>query len=147
MIQPFDDKHFMKLAYEQALLAEEKDEVPVGAIIVQKGQVIAKAHNQTEQLNDATAHAEMLAITSAMENLSSKYLDDCTLYVTLEPCIMCGGAIEHAHIKNIVYGAKDEKKGCLSYTPSVFNKKVKVQGGIMEDECSEILRNFFQKKR
>lgn len=147
MIKVYNDEHFMKVAFEQAQIAAEKEEVPVGAVIVQNDHIIAKAHNQTEQLNDATAHAEMLAITAAMENLSSKYLDDCTLYITLEPCVMCGGAIEHAHIKKIVYGASDPKKGVLQYQPSIFNKKVTLIGGILETECSEILRDFFKKKR
>jgi tRNA(adenine34) deaminase len=108
----------MKLAFQQAELALEQDEIPIGAIIVQNKKVIAKAFNQTEQLGDATAHAEMIAITSAMNFLGSKYLKDCTLYVTLEPCMMCGGAIDHAHIERVVYGAKDEKKRiyCLSTT-------------------------------
>lgn len=147
MIEPFNDEHFMKLAFQQAELALEQDEIPIGAIIVQNKKVIAKAFNQTEQLGDATAHAEMIAITAAMNFLGSKYLKDCTLYVTIEPCMMCGGAIDHAHIKRVVYGAKDEKKGFTVYQPPVLNKKIDIVSAIMEDECGNILTNFFKKKR
>ena len=147
MINAFDDNYYMRQAYLLAELAEQEGEVPVGAIIVQNNQIIAKAYNQVEKLADATAHAEMLAITSAMDFLGSKYLKDCILYVTLEPCLMCSGAIDHAQIKKLVYGASDKKKGVSVYTPAVLGNKVEIIGAVMEQECSDILTNFFKKKR
>lgn len=141
------DKQFMEQALVQAQQAFDKDEVPVGAIVVCKGKVIAKGYNQTEQLKDATAHAEMVAITSAANYLGSKYLEACTLYVTLEPCAMCACASNWSHLTRIVFGAYDAKKGFLSNSWRVQHPKAEVIGGIMEKECGEILRTFFKKLR
>ncbi|OYT15801.1 MAG: tRNA-specific adenosine deaminase [Bacteroidetes bacterium 4572_77] len=115
--------------------------------MVFNNRIIAKAHNLTQTLNDVTAHAEMQAFTAAANTLGGKYLKDCTLYVTLEPCIMCGGAAMWTQISNIVYGAKDEKKGCSSLKQSVYHPKTKVTGGVLQEECSLLLKSFFQKKR
>ena len=140
------DKHemFMRKALEEARLAEEEGEIPVGAVVVCKGRVIARAHNQTERLNDVTAHAEMLAITSATSLLGGKYLNDCTLYVTLEPCVMCGGALAWAQLGELVYGAADPHRG---YAPSVLHPKTNVVTEVLENECGELVKNFFAKKR
>ncbi len=146
MIKPFDDEYFMRQALKEAQNAFDKDEVPVGAIVVAKDQIIARGHNLTEQLNDVTAHAEMLSITSAAEYLGGKYLKDCTLYVTLEPCVMCAGALNWSQITKIVFGAKDEKRGALKHN-SLFHPKTEIIGDILADECGELMREFFQKKR
>lgn len=143
----FGHDYFMQQAFKQAEEAFDKDEIPVGAVVVCNDLVIAKAHNLTETLNDVTAHAEMLAITSATEYLGGKYLHDCTLYVTLEPCPMCAGALSWAQITRVIYGARDEKRGCSKHTPSLFHPKTVILGGEMEDKCSEIIKRFFQKKR
>ncbi len=134
----------MQVALNEARIAMDKGEIPIGAIIVCHDKIIAKAHNQTETLNDATAHAEMLAITGAMATLGSKYLKDCTLYVTVEPCLMCAGAIHWAQIPKIVYGTKDRKKGYSSYSTKIFSQKTKVISGILEKESTEILSSFFK---
>lgn len=150
MLKPFGDEHFMKMALKEAQTAYEMDEVPVGAVIVCKGQIIARGHNLTQQLNDFTAHAEMQAYTSATEFLGGKYLDKCTLYVTLEPCVMCAGAAYHTKIGKIVYGASDDKRGfsnCNFGTRPVIHPKTELTSGILESECSEILKVFFAKKR
>ncbi len=143
------DKHeiFMRKALEEARLAEEEGEIPVGAVVVCKDRVIARAHNQTERLNDVTAHAEMLAITSATSALGGKYLNDCTLYVTLEPCVMCGGALAWAQLGELVYGAADPHRGYDRLTPAVLHPKTKVTGGVLEAECGELVKKFFTKKR
>jgi len=141
------DEEFMKMALAQAQIAFENDEVPVGAVVVCKGKVISRGHNQSEQLKDATAHAEMLAITSAANFLSSKYLEECTLYVTLEPCAMCACASNWSHVPRIVFGAYDAKKGFLSNSWRVQHPRAEVVGGILEEECGEILRTFFKKLR
>ena len=137
----------MQKALEQAQIALEFDEVPVGAVIVCNNQIIARGHNYIEHLNDVTAHAEMQAFTSAADYLGGKYLNECTLYVTLEPCIMCGGASFWTQIKRIVYGASDEKRGFLSVKRSVLHPKTEVTKGIHEEKCSKILQDFFQHKR
>ena len=134
-------------AYNEAKKAFEKDEVPVGAVIVCDNQIIARAHNLTEQLNDATAHAEMLAFTSAADFLGSKYLSECTLYVTLEPCFMCAAASYWTHLKAIVFAASDKKKGFTSLKKNFLHPKTKIDYGIMEYECSKLLSDFFKKKR
>ena len=141
------DEYFMQKALEQAQIALEFDEVPVGAVIVCNNQIIARGHNYIEHLNDVTAHAEMQAFTSAADYLGGKYLNECTLYVTLEPCIMCGGASFWTQIKRIVYGASDEKRGFLSVKRSVLHPKTEVTKGIHEEKCSKILQDFFQHKR
>jgi tRNA(adenine34) deaminase len=141
------DEAFMKMALAQAQTAFENDEVPVGAVVVCKGKVIAKGHNQSEQLKDATAHAEMLAITSAANYLGSKYLEACTLYVTLEPCAMCACASNWSHVPRIVFGAYDAKKGFLSNNWRVQHPRAEVVGGILEAESSELLKRFFKNLR
>ncbi len=143
----FDDEYFMKEALKEAQKAFDADEVPIGAIIVSNNQIIARAHNLTERLNDVTAHAEMQAFTSAANNLGGKYLTDCTLYVTLEPCSMCAGASYWTQISKIVYGAKDEKRGFSKFSEKLLHPKTKIVGGIMENEATALLQSFFAKKR
>ncbi len=146
MITPFDDVYFMKKALDEAQTAFDKGEVPVGAIIVFKEQIIARAHNLTETLNDVTAHAEMQAFTAAADYLGGKYLKDCTLYVTLEPCQMCAGASYWAQIGKIVFGASELERGFLKLKTTI-HPKTKVVSGILENECSTILKRFFIEKR
>jgi len=143
---PFDDSYFMKRALQEAESAFEKNEVPIGAVIVIKNKIIARAHNLTEMLNDVTAHAEMQAFTAASDFLGGKYLKECTLYVTLEPCQMCAGASYWTQIGKIVYGAKDEKRGFQHYKTQL-HPKTEVVGGVLEEECSEIITRFFIQKR
>jgi tRNA(adenine34) deaminase len=147
MIEPFGDEYFMKKAFAEALQAYEKGEVPVGAVVVAHGKIIARAHNLTETLNDVTAHAEMQAITAAANLMGGKYLNDCVLYVTLEPCVMCAGALGWAQIGKIVYGASDEKRGFKKWAKKAIHPKTEVIGGILETECSELLQDFFKQRR
>ena len=142
----FTDEYFMKKAYQEALIAYEKGEIPVGAVIVAGDRVIARAHNLTEMLVDVTAHAEMQAITSAANFLGGKYLKDCTLYVTLEPCQMCAGALYWSQITKIVFGSRDEQRGYMK-TGAKLHPKTQVVHGIMADECSELILRFFQERR
>ena len=128
-------------------MAADEGEIPIGAIIVSHGRIIARAHNQTEVLHDVTAHAEMLAITAAANELGGKYLTDCTLYVTVEPCPMCAGAIGWAQIPRIVYGAPDEKRGYRTYAPHVMHPKAEAIGGILEEECRTLMQDYFKIKR
>lgn len=137
----------MKLALVEARLAFEADEVPVGAVVVSKNRVIAKARNSVQQLNDPTAHAELLAISAATEFLGSKYLNECTLYVTLEPCPMCAGALFWSQIGKVVYATNDEKRGSSLYSPSLYHPKTEVIAGIMAEDSALLLKSFFQKKR
>lgn len=137
----------MKQALLEAQKAFDEDEVPVGAVIVLKDRIIARAHNLTEKLNDVTAHAEMQAITAAASFLGGKYLKGCTLYVTLEPCVMCGGALYWSQLDKIVFGAFDEKRGAGSVGTSIYHPKTAVVSGIMEPECKELMTSFFQSKR
>tara|TARA_R110002050_G_scaffold48356_3_gene112478 strand:- start:34126 stop:34575 length:450 start_codon:yes stop_codon:yes gene_type:complete len=146
MIIPYDDTYFMKKALQEAEVAFEKGEVPIGAVIVVKDRIIARAHNLTEQLNDVTAHAEMQAITAAANFLGGKYLKDCTLYVTLEPCQMCAGALYWSQISRVVFGAKDADRGC-SAMGTKLHPKTKIIGGILEKETADILKRFFIQKR
>ena len=146
MINPFDDVYFMKKALDEAAIAFDKGEVPVGAIIVFKDQIIARAHNLTETLNDVTAHAEMQAFTAAADYLGGKYLKDCTLYVTLEPCQMCAGASYWTQIGKIVYGASELERGFIKLKTTI-HPKTKVVGGILENDCSTLLKRFFIEKR
>jgi len=146
MIDPFDDVYFMKKALQEAEIALQEGEVPVGALVVCNNQIIAKGHNQVETLNDATAHAEMLAITAATHYLGSKYLKDCTLYVTLEPCQMCAGATYWAQVGRIVYGASDEKRGYQHWHCQV-HPKTQVKGGVLANESETLLKIFFEKMR
>lgn len=146
-ILPNSDEHFMRMALQEAQKAFDEDEVPVGAVVVCKGQVIARTHNLTERLTDFTAHAEMQAFTSATNFLSNKYLDECTLYVTLEPCVMCAGASFWTRIGKIVYGASDERRGYARLDENVLHQTTEVLGGILENECGELVKLFFRKKR
>ena len=142
----FTDEYFMRIAFNEAVTAYERDEIPVGAVIVCNNKIIAKAHNLTETLTDVTAHAEMQAITSAANYLGGKYLQDCTLYVTLEPCVMCGGALYWSQISKVVYGASDEKRGFKAKIGEL-HPKTEIVSGIMEDECGKLMKEFFQRKR
>lgn len=142
-----DDQYFMKQALVEAQKALEKGEIPIGAVVVYGNQIIARGHNLTEQLTDVTAHAEMQAITSAANYIGGKYLTNCTLYVTLEPCVMCAGALGWSQISKIVYGASDEKRGYSKFAPQALHPKTEVVKGVMEKECAEIVTNFFKKKR
>ena len=146
-INPFDDTYFMKEALKEAQKAFVKDEVPVGAVIVCENQIIARAHNYTETLNDVTAHAEMQAFTAAADYLGGKYLNECTLYVTLEPCVMCGGASYWTQLKKIVFGAADEKRGLSILSENILHPKTEVESGLMKEECSKLLTDFFQSRR
>ncbi len=147
MIEPFNDEYFMKKAFSEALLAYEKGEVPVGAVVVSNGKIIARAHNLTETLTDVTAHAEMQAITATANLLGGKYLTDCILYVTLEPCVMCAGALGWSQISKVVFGAFDEKRGYKKFATKAFHPKTEVVGGVLETECSELIQEFFKQKR
>lgn len=146
MITPYTDEYFMKQAFQEAQKAFELGEVPVGAVVVCKNQVIARAHNLTEQLTDVTAHAEMQAITAASNFLGGKYLKGCTLYITLEPCVMCGGALYWSQIDKVVFGAKDENRGAGRHA-GIYHPKTVVESGIMEQESSELIRMFFAMRR
>lgn len=152
IIQKLGDYTMNHEKYMQQAIIEAKNalslgEVPIGAIIVCNDKVIARGHNQTELLNDVTAHAEIIAITSASNNLVSKYLEKCTIYVTLEPCIMCAGALNWAQISNIVFGAYDDKKGFTKFGDNVIHPKTNIIGGILAEECSQLLKDFFKNKR
>lgn len=141
------DEKYMMQALQEAEKAFEQDEVPVGAVIVCNDRIIARAHNQTELLNDVTAHAEIIAITSASNYFGGKYLNECTLYVSLEPCVMCAGALFWSQIKRVVFGAFDKKRGYLSVNENILHPKTEVVGGIMANESSELLKRFFKDKR
>lgn len=147
MLTPFDDTYFMKQAYLEAKKAFDLDEIPIGAVIVANNQIIARAHNLTEQLNDVTAHAEMQAITAAANQIGGKYLKGCTLYVTLEPCCMCAGALYWSQLDKIVYAAKDEHRGSFRVQPSLFHPKTAITQGPLVEECSQLIKDFFGKKR
>ena len=142
-----DHEKHMRDALREAELARNEDEVPIGAIIVCKGRVIGKGHNMTERLNDPTAHAEMIAITAATEALGGKYLNECTLYVTVEPCPMCAGALAWSQIGKVVYGASDPKRGFSKFSPSLMHPKTEVVSGVLAEECSTIVTDFFKNKR
>jgi len=143
----YSDEYFMNEALRQAIMARDSQEVPVGAVIVADRRIIARAHNQTETLQDVTAHAEMLALTAAANSLGAKYLNDCSLYVTLEPCIMCASATSWAQLGKIFYGAKDPKAGFSRIIQDIIHPKTKIISGILEDECTEILSDFFRERR
>lgn len=146
-LQGFSDEYFMRLALQEAKKAFERDEVPVGAVIVAQNRVISRAHNLTETLNDVTAHAEMQAFTAASAAIGGKYLDECILYVTLEPCLMCAGASFWTQIAGIVYGAADPKRGFRKVGQTVLHPKTFIIGGVLERECSDLLKEFFKRKR
>ena len=147
MIEPFDDVYYMKRALTEAEQAFKEGEIPVGVVVVCRNQIIARAHNLTEMLNDVTAHAEMQAITAAANLLGGKYLTGCTLYVTLEPCTMCAGALGWSQIDRIVYGASDEKRGFLRFAPDALHPKTQLLGGILQNECALLLKRFFEERR
>ncbi|PVW14264.1 nucleoside deaminase [Marixanthomonas spongiae] len=146
LLKPYDDTYFMKRALMEAEAAFEKDEIPIGAVIVIDNQIIARAHNLTETLNDVTAHAEMQAITAAANYLGGKYLKKCTLYVTLEPCQMCAGALYWSQIDKIIYGARDVQRGCIAMSTKL-HPKTNMSGGVLEEEASGLLKRFFIEKR
>lgn len=146
-MEPFDDKYFMKKAFQEAQLAYEKGEVPVGAVVVAQNRIIARTHNLTETLIDVTAHAEMQAITAAANLLGGKYLNECTLYVTLEPCVMCAGALAWSQLGRLVYGASDIKSGFSKYASNSLHPKTEVFSGVMADDCADLMTAFFKEKR
>lgn len=143
----FDDEYYMSKALAEAEEALREGEIPVGAVVVSRGMIIAKAHNMTERLVDVTAHAEMLALTAAERWLGGKYLSGCTLYVTVEPCVMCAGALSWSQIERVVYGASDEKRGYTVYAPDALHAKTQVTAGVLADECSGLMKDFFKDKR
>ncbi len=142
-----DDERFMKEALQEARTALAKDEVPIGAVVVAEGRIIGRGHNLTETLRDVTAHAEMQAITAAEEYLGGKYLDKCTLYVTVEPCVMCAGAMGWSQLQRIVYGAADPKRGFQVYAPRALHPKASVIEGVLAEECGKLMTDFFKSKR
>ena len=142
-----DDEYYMRLALAEAGKAAERDEVPVGAVVVAGKSVIARAHNLTETLNDPTAHAEMQAITAATSHLGGKYLTDCTMYVTVEPCAMCAGALAWSQVSTLVYGAPDDKKGYSTVSHGLLHPKTEVRSGVFAEECAGMMKKFFAKKR
>lgn len=147
MEKTFSDEYFMKIALSQAKIAFDEGEIPIGCVIVNDNKIIAKAYNRTEALNDVTAHAEMQAITMAAETLGGKYLDKCTIYVTVEPCIMCAGALFWAKANKIVYGAGDNRNGFTSFNPCPLHPKGEYKSGVLAEECSQLMKCFFKNKR
>ena len=141
------DEYFMRLALKEAEMALSENEIPIGAVIVANGKVIARAHNQTETLHDVTAHAEMLAITAAANQLGGKYLSGCTLYVTVEPCVMCAGAIGWAQLSRIVYGCGEEKRGFSHFAPQALHPRTTITAGVLENDCKAVMQDFFKRKR
>lgn len=142
-----EDEKYMRMALDEARRAAEMGEVPVGAVIVTHGRVIGRGHNLTETLTDVTAHAEIQAITAAAQTVGGKYLPDCTLYVTVEPCLMCGGALGWSQIGRVVYGASDPKRGCSTFTDRAYHPRTQVEGGVLADECGELMKSFFSQRR
>lgn len=142
-----EDEKYMLEALKEAMAAADEDEVPVGAVVVCKGRIIAKGHNMTEKFHDPTAHAEMIAITAATEAVGGKYLDKCTLYVTVEPCPMCAAALNWAQIGKIVYGAIDPKRGYSLFSPGLLHPKTEIEAGVLAQECSDLMKSFFKNKR
>lgn len=141
------DERYMRIALEEAREALRRDEIPVGCVIVAEGQILGRGHNLTETLQDVTAHAEMQAVTAATQMLGGKYLQGCTLYVTVEPCVMCAGAIGWAQISRLVYGAPDDKRGFRTFAPNALHPKCTVTSGVLEDECRQLMQEFFRSKR
>jgi len=146
-LQPYSEAYFMRQALEEARLAFEEGEIPIGAVVVCRGQIIARAHNEVERLKDPTAHAELLAITAATEYMGGKFLSDCQLYVTVEPCVMYAGALFWARLGEIIYGAGEEKFGYRHYAPDIFPRRAKVRGGVLSEEAAELMRSFFATRR
>ena len=147
MLTVTNDTYFMQQAFIEARKAFDAGEVPVGAVIVSEGRIIARGFNQTERLNDVTAHAEIIAMTAATDYLGSKYLDECTLYVTLEPCPMCAGALAWAQLSSLVYAASDDKRGFMRFGKELLHPKTRAAMGMMQDECSHLIKQFFKDKR
>lgn len=147
MLKVYDDDYFMRQAIEQAKLAAAAGEIPVGAVVVANERIIARGHNQTELLSDVTAHAEIIALTAAANHLGDKYLHDCTLYVTLEPCPMCAGALAWSQVSRIVYGASDDKRGFMRFGRELLHPKTKLEFGILHEACGELMTSFFREKR
>lgn len=147
MNQVFPDEHFMKEAYKEALYAFERNEIPVGAVVVCKNKIIGRGHNQTEVLNDVTAHAEMIALTSAANHLGSKYLSECDIYITLEPCVMCAGALFWAQFRKVVFGASDPKRGFSIVSHNILHPKTTIVKGVLAKESQQLLNEFFSKLR
>ena len=145
MMEP--DERFMREALREAQAAGAEDEVPIGAVVVCRGRIIARGHNMTERLHDPTAHAEMIALTAATEALGGKYLDACTLYVTVEPCPMCAAALCWAQLGRLVWGAGDERRGYTRFTPSLLHPRTEVTSGLLADECSGLVKDYFKSKR
>ena len=143
------DEYFMRLALKEAMQAFDEDEIPIGAIVVQNDKILSRGYNMTEKLNDSTAHAEMIALTSAFNNMGAKYIPDATLYVTVEPCVMCSGALYWSKIKRVVWGASDAKNGFSRIHPQVspFHPKTEITKGILEEECAALMKEFFRNKR
>lgn len=146
-IKVYDDAYFMRQAIAQAKLAAAAGEIPVGAVVVSNDRILARGHNQTELLNDVTAHAEIIALTAAANHLGDKYLHDCTLYVTLEPCVMCAGALAWSQVSRIVYGASDDKRGFMRFGRELLHPKTKLEFGILHEECAALMTDFFRGKR
>jgi tRNA(adenine34) deaminase len=142
-----EDEKFMREALREAYAAADAGEIPIGAVVVWKGRIIGRGHNQTERLHDTTAHAEMLAITAATESMGGKYLSDCTLYVTVEPCPMCAGAMAWAQLGRVVYGAPDQRRGYSLFSPSLLHPRTEAVGGILQEECVQLMLDFFRDKR
>lgn len=142
-----DDSFYMKQALEEARKALDEGEIPIGAVVVCKGRIIARAHNLTERLTDVTAHAEMQAITAAAQYLGGKYLTECTLYVTVEPCIMCAGALGWAQVSRVVFGTGDEKRGFRRFAPQALHPRCQLSMGVLEQDCADLMKAFFKKKR
>jgi tRNA(adenine34) deaminase len=147
MVSTLSDDFFMKHALSEAQKAYDEGEIPVGAVVVCDNRIIARAHNQTERLNDVTAHAEIVALTAAADYLGSKYLDECTLYVTLEPCPMCAGALAWAQLGRLVYAASDDKRGFMKFGKEMLHPKTKLEFGVLHDDCSDLIKRFFKEKR
>ena len=147
MIQVFSDEYFMRKALDEAKEAFNLGEIPIGCVVVCNNQIIARSHNLTERLTDVTAHAEMQAITAAANQLGGKYLTDCTVYVTVEPCPMCAGALGWAQTKKVIFGARDEKRGYSLFSPTILHPKTEVVAGVLEEECSQLMKLFFANKR
>ena len=142
-----EEEKFMREALREAYAAAEAGEIPIGAVVVWKGRIIGRGHNQTEQLHDTTAHAEMLAITAATETMGGKYLNECTLYVTVEPCPMCAGAMAWAQLGRVVYGAPDQRRGYSLFSPSLLHPRTEAVGGVLQEECVTLMLDFFRDKR
>ena len=146
MPDPIDEK-YMRMALQEAAEALRRDEIPIGCVIVSEGRILGRGHNLTETLQDVTAHAEMQALTAATQTLGGKYLQGCTLYVTVEPCVMCAGALGWAQLSRLVYGAPDDKRGFRTFAPGALHPKCTVTAGVLEDECRALMQQFFQSKR